>query len=141
MLWQTHLKYSREHAAKSTEQEKNGIPKPSSRGKIGIPFIFYFHDLLPYWTTLFWELGFEVVVSPGTERSIIDLGNETILAETCFPVKAAHGHIAHLIQQQVDAVLVPSFIDLNTETDPAEIGLACPYTQAGSGSEYFSVAG
>jgi len=129
LLWQTHLKYSREHAAKNTEQEKNRTPKPSSRGKIGIPFIFYFHDLLPYWTTLFWELGFEVVVSPRTERSIIDLGNETILAETCFPVKAAHGHIAHLIQQQVDAVLVPSFIDLNPGTDLAEIGLACPYTQ------------
>jgi predicted CoA-substrate-specific enzyme activase len=98
--------------------------------KIGIPFIFSFHDFLPYWTTLLWELGFEVVVSPGAERSIIDLGNETILAETCFPVKAAHGHIAHLIQKQVDAVFVPSFIDLNAETDLAKTGLTCPYTQA-----------
>ena len=100
-----------------------------SRGRIGIPFIFYFHDFLPYWATLFWELGFEVVVSPRTERSIIDLGNETILAETCFPVKAAHGHIVHLIQKQVDAIVVPSFIDLNAEADPAKSGLACPYTQ------------
>ncbi len=133
MLWQAHLKYSAEHGAKSIGLKKDRIPRSNTYRqlpvRIGIPFIFYFHDFLPYWTTLLWELGFEVVVSPRTERNIIDLGNETILAETCFPVKAAHGHIAHLIQKQVDAVLVPSFIDLNTVTDAAKTGLACPYTQ------------
>ena len=132
MLWQAHID-RKSLFVKRGESTKSGNPPHSpapSRGRIGIPFIFYFHDLLPYWTTLFWELGFEVVVSPRAERDIIDLGNETILAETCFPVKAAHGHIAHLIQEEVDAVLVPSFIDLNADADPANTGLACPYTQA-----------
>ncbi len=138
MLWQAHNDRKDRNALCVTRNglkdekfpDASRVTRHASRGKIGIPFIFYFHDLLPYWTTLFWELGLEVVVSPKTERSIIDLGNETILAETCFPVKAAHGHIAHLIHQKVDAVFVPSFIDLNTETDPAKTGLACPYTQA-----------
>ncbi|MDP2158305.1 MAG: acyl-CoA dehydratase activase, partial [Nitrospirota bacterium] len=120
----------RAQASRNDKLNRAYVSLSKSPVKIGIPFIFYFHDYLPYWTTLFWKLGFEVVVSPGTERNIIDLGNETILAETCFPVKAAHGHIAHLIQQQVDAVFVPSFIDLNAEADPAKTGLACPYTQA-----------
>ncbi|MBI5076014.1 MAG: CoA protein activase [Nitrospirae bacterium] len=132
MLWQAHIDRKALYVKRneSTKKTASRFKHHASRGRIGIPFIFYFHDLLPYWTTLLWELGFEVVVSPRAERSIIDLGNETILAETCFPVKAAHGHIAHLIQEEVDAVLVPSFIDLNADIDPAKSGLACPYTQA-----------
>ncbi len=138
MLWQAHNDRKDRHALVVTgnglKDEKfpgrSNIARQTRRGKIGIPYIFYFHDYLPYWSTLLWELGFEVSVSPITERSIIDLGNETILAETCFPVKAAHGHIAHLIQKQVDALFVPSFINLSADPDPAETCLACPYTQA-----------
>ena len=132
LLWRAHNDRNALFIKRNESINENSsrLTLNASRGRIGIPFIFYFHDFLPYWTTLFWELGFEVVVSPKTERSIIDLGNDTILAETCFPVKAAHGHIALLIQKKVDAILVPSFIDLNAETDPAKIGLACPYTQA-----------
>ncbi len=132
MLWQAHNDRQALFVKRgeSINENSSRLTTHGSRSKLGIPFIFYFHDFLPYWTTLFWELGFEVVVSPPAERSIIDLGNETILAETCFPVKAAHGHIAHLIQEQVDAVFVPSFIDLSNDTDPAKAGLACPYTQA-----------
>ncbi len=131
-LWQAHndRKALFVKRNKLTNENASRFTLHASRGKLGIPFIFYFHDFLPYWATLFWELGFEVVVSPPAERSIIDLGNETILAETCFPVKVAHGHIAHLLQEKVDAVLVPSFIDLNADTDTVMAGLACPYTQA-----------
>ncbi|HYQ47758.1 MAG TPA: acyl-CoA dehydratase activase, partial [Thermodesulfovibrionales bacterium] len=90
MLWKNQNAYRILYASGDLKQKK-------TRGRIGIPYIFYFHDFLPYWSTLFWELGFEVEVSPRTGRDIIDLGNETILAETCFPVKAAHGHIAFLL--------------------------------------------
>ncbi len=100
-----------------------------SRVKIGIPYIFYFHDFLPFWTTLLWELGFEVEVSPETDRHIIDIGMETILAETCFPVKTAHGHIKYLMDKGVDSILIPSFVNLNKADDPFDTGFACPYTQ------------
>jgi predicted nucleotide-binding protein (sugar kinase/HSP70/actin superfamily) len=123
MLWKSHLEYQ-------SMLESGNLKPARRRSRIGIPFIFYFHDFLPYWTTLLWELGFDVEVSPITERRIIDLGNETILAESCFPVKAAHGHIAHLMQKNVDAVFVPSFVDLNNAAAQAKSGLACPYTQA-----------
>jgi predicted CoA-substrate-specific enzyme activase len=117
------------HAGYLGMRERGALKQAAKRGRIGIPYIFYFHEFLPYWTTLLWELGFDVAVSPKTERGIIDLGNETILAETCFPVKAAHGHIASLMQEKVDAILVPSFVDLNAPGKNAESGLACPYTQ------------
>jgi len=122
MLWKNHAAYRSAHAEGALKQAKY-------RGRIGIPYVFYFHEFLPYWSTLLWELGFDVEVSPKTDRGIIDLGNDTILAETCFPVKAAHGHIAFLAQKGVKAILVPSFVDLNGGVTQSGSGLACPYTQ------------
>ena len=52
-----------------------------------------------------------------------------MLSEACFPVKVAYGHIRYLLDRDVDAVFLPSFINLNTPDDPFEKGLSCPYTQ------------
>ncbi|MFZ2197519.1 MAG: acyl-CoA dehydratase activase, partial [Thermodesulfovibrionales bacterium] len=136
MLWKAHLKYHEDlkDESKSTMDVSNEdisrFTPHNSRAKIGIPYIFYFHDFLPFWSTLLWELGFEVEVSPETDRNIIDTGLETVLAETCFPVKTAHGHIKYLIDKGVDAILIPSFINLNNAGDSFDAGFACPYTQA-----------
>ena len=97
--------------------------------KIGIPYIFYFHEYLPFWTTLLWELGFDVLASPKTNRQIVSLGLESILSETCFPTKAAFGHIKYLLNEGADSVLIPSFINLNSAEEALENGFACPYTQ------------
>jgi len=78
MLWKAHLGYSKEQRVKSEEPKNNGSSLVTRRSlpKIGIPYIFYFHDFLPFWTTLLWELGFEVEVSPETDRHIIDAGRK-----------------------------------------------------------------
>ncbi|MBA4348767.1 MAG: CoA protein activase [Thermodesulfovibrio sp.] len=133
MLWKAHLKYSEEFRVKSSELNDKGenskLKTQNSRLKIGIPYIFFFHDYLPFWSTLLWELGFEVVVSPKTNKQIINLGIENVLSEACFPVKAAHGHIKYLKDAGVDAILVPSFINTNQNDDEYKRGLSCPYTQ------------
>ncbi|MDO8747340.1 MAG: acyl-CoA dehydratase activase, partial [Thermodesulfovibrionales bacterium] len=49
MLWKEHLKYSEELRVKSSELNDKG---KNSKLKIGIPYIFYFHEYLPFWTTL-----------------------------------------------------------------------------------------
>ncbi len=117
MLWKEHLKYSSEL-------------KDNSKLRIGIPYIFYFHDYLPFWSTLLWELGFEVIISPKTNKQIVNLGLENVPSEVCFPVKVAHGHIKYLIDADVDAVFAPSFINLNQNGDEYQRGVACPYVQA-----------
>ena len=101
----------------------------SSPVRIGVPYIFNFQDFLPFWTTLLWGLGFDVVVSPKTDRSMVDVGLESVLSETCFPVKTAHGHIKYLIDNGVDAIFLPSFVNLNSREDLFQRGFACPYTQ------------
>jgi len=130
LLWKEHLK--RLSLAESKHPGEVSRPlagRRKSRGRIGIPFIFFFHDYLPFWTTLLWELGFEVVVSPKTNRQIVSLGLELVLSEACFPVKVAHGHIQYLIDKKTDSIFLPSFIDLNTSKDRLGKGLSCPHTQ------------
>jgi predicted CoA-substrate-specific enzyme activase len=118
MLWKKHLELLDEYKGK----QRRGI-------KIGIPYIFFFQDFLPYWSTLLWELGFEVEVSPKTNRQIINYGIEHVLSEACFPIKVAHGHIGYLIEKDVDYIFLPSFINLNSTSDEMDRGLACPHTQ------------
>jgi predicted CoA-substrate-specific enzyme activase len=119
MLWKEHEKH-----------KANSEPKtPNSHIKIGVPYIFFFHDYLPFWTTLLWDLGFDIEVSPRTNRQIVNLGLERVLSEACFPVKVAHGHIKYLLDMNVDAIFIPSFINLNTPEDRFERGYACPHTQ------------
>lgn len=117
VLWKDHLAYQ----SQNTEKQK--------KLRIGLPYIFFFHDYLPYWSTLLWELGFEVIVSPKTNKYIKNLGLENIFSEACFPVKVAHGHIKYLVDEQVDILFIPSSINLSKEGDEYQRGLACPYVQ------------
>ncbi|MDP2277695.1 MAG: acyl-CoA dehydratase activase-related protein, partial [Nitrospirota bacterium] len=129
MLWKEHEKRSAFSVQRSAKDSQLQTLNSELRTKIGIPYIFDFHEHLPFWTTLLWELGFDVIVSPKTNRQIVSLGLESILSETCFPVKVAYGHIKHLLNEGSDALLIPSFINLNTEKESLERGFACPYTQ------------
>jgi predicted CoA-substrate-specific enzyme activase len=115
MLWKAHTE--RQPAVKG------------ERPKIGIPYLFFFQDYLPFWTTLLWELGFDVEVSPRTNKEIVNIGAESVLADTCFPIKVAHGHVKYLIGKGVDTLLIPSFINMNTADEDFERGFACPLTQ------------
>jgi predicted nucleotide-binding protein (sugar kinase/HSP70/actin superfamily) len=110
---------------RTAEIEKSGKEKI----KIGIPYIFFFHEYLPFWTTFLWELGFEVIVSPKTNKQIVQLGVENVLSEACFPVKVAHGHIKYLVDEGIDALFIPSFIDVSQGGKDYTSGLACPHTQ------------
>ena len=122
-LWRPHL--SRLEVSGETAQKTSS----SGRPRIGVPYIFYFEDQLPFWSVFLWECGFDVEVSPKTNRQIINMGLESVLSEACFPVKVAHGHIGHLAGSQLDAILVPSFINLNPPGSEFKDGQACPETQ------------
>jgi predicted CoA-substrate-specific enzyme activase len=96
--------------------------------RIGMPRIFFFHDFFPFWITLLSELGFKVELSPETNRNVIKNGIESILAESCFPHKVAHGHIKDLLDKELDAILIPSFINFSNGKESMR-SLACPYAQ------------
>ena len=99
------------------------------KGKIGIPRVMFFRELLPFFRTFFVDLGFEVVISNPTNKAIIHQGVESISAETCLPIKVANGHILDLIQQGVDRIFLPSIVDLKSNNPDYQQGLVCPYAQ------------
>ncbi|MGE5172787.1 MAG: acyl-CoA dehydratase activase [Betaproteobacteria bacterium] len=117
-------------AVKDNEERRSKKNGKIARGRIGIPSVFYFNEYLPFWTMLLSSLGFDLEVSPRTNRQIVDLGLEGVLSEACFPVKAAIGHLRYLKEQGVDAVFLPSFVNLNPKGDEYPLGASCPHTQS-----------
>ncbi len=83
-------------------------PKDGSRGTIGIPMGLNMWELYPFWHTFFTNLGFKVVPSPSSDRSLYLSGQHTIPSDTvCFPAKLVHGHIDALLNMGVDAIFYP----------------------------------
>ncbi|MEJ2182636.1 MAG: acyl-CoA dehydratase activase [Nitrospirota bacterium] len=97
--------------------------------RIGIPYVFFFNEYLPFWSTLLDELGFEAEVSPRTNRQIVGLGLESVIAESCYPAKVALGHVKYLMEKEVDAILLPSFMNFSQSGEEYHRSVACPYTQ------------
>lgn len=77
--------------------------------RIGLPRGLHFFQYYPLWQTFFDQLGFELVVSPPTNRDLLAAGASLVADVTCLPVKVYAGHVAWLRDHgQVDYVLAPA---------------------------------
>ncbi|MDE7048418.1 MAG: 2-hydroxyglutaryl-CoA dehydratase, partial [Lachnospiraceae bacterium] len=87
-------------------------PLPSDqarRGTVGIPRVLNMYENYPFWFTFFTKLGYQVILSPLSNRKIYELGIESIPSESeCYPAKLAHGHVSWLIHQKVDFIFYPA---------------------------------
>ena len=72
----------------------------------------FYYDRFPFWCAYFQELGFDVVVSSPTDRKISMAGEELAIAQPCFPVKVAHGHVQDLLEKCVDYMLLPNTVNV-----------------------------
>lgn len=78
------------------------------RGTMGLPMALGMWELLPFWHTLFTDLGWDVVVSGHSNRDLYVRGQGSIPSDTvCFPAKLMHGHIEALLDKKVDAIFLP----------------------------------
>lgn len=99
-------------------------------GTIGLPMVLFFHDLLPFFSTLLKEMGFRVVISDHTTKETIKEGVEAVVAETCYPIKVAHGKVSNLIQKDIKYIFLPAIIDLPSVHKDFSLGMLCPYVEA-----------
>jgi len=101
------------------------------KGKIGVPRMLLFHELMPLWITFFQELGFEVELSSPTNKKLIHAGVEKVVSEPCFPVKVAHGHVLDLIEKGATRIFLPHIVNLwrTGAEDPSAETFYCPYVQ------------
>ena len=113
------------------KQAGNG--RSTGRPRVGIPQAMYFYDRFPFWRTYLEGIGFEVVLSGPTDQRLATRGAELSIAEPCFPVQIAHGHIHALLQGNderppVDFVFVPNVMDMEAPESPIASHL-CPWNQ------------
>lgn len=79
--------------------------------KIGIPRGMLHYDYYPLWSEFFRELGAEVILSPKTNKEILDNGIFSCVDEACLPVKIFHGHVNYL-KDKVDYLFIPKVISI-----------------------------
>ena len=99
----------------------------AKRGRVGIPRVLNMYENYPFWFTFFTKLGYQVVLSPVSNRKIYELGIESIPSESeCYPAKLAHGHVKWLIDQKVDFIFYPALFYERNEFEEANNHYNCP---------------
>ncbi len=101
---------------------------PEDAPTVGIPLALYAWELLPFYRALFAHCGFRTVLSEPTNRKIIDAALEAVVAEPCYPIIVAHGHVADLVERGVDYLFVPSILNGETPWMDNESHV-CPWGQ------------
>lgn len=85
--------------------------------RVGIPRALHYYYFGNLWKNYFENIDCEVVVSPPTNREIINNGIKYANDEMCLALKIYLGHIAYL-QDKCDYILVPRIdkYDVNNQT-------------------------
>ena len=85
--------------------------------KIGIPRAFLYYRYHTLWETFFEELGVETVVSPPTNKAIVDAGSIYAIDESCLSMKVFLGHVDYLLGK-CDKILIPRIASLGRQGSP-----------------------
>jgi predicted CoA-substrate-specific enzyme activase len=104
------------------------LPTRGGSRTVGIPRTMFYYDQFPFWCAYFQELGFDVVLSSPTDRKISMAGEELTIAQPCFPVKVAHGHVQDLLEKGADYILLPNVVNAEAPEGLVDSFL-CPWNQ------------
>ena len=86
----------------------NSSVKYPHRKTIGIPLGLNTYEMLPFWHSLWSNLGFNVEFSDISSRSLYQTGQNSIPSDTiCYPAKLMHGHIENLISKNITDIFYP----------------------------------
>jgi len=80
---------------------------------VGMLRALYMHHMGIFWAYFFYKLGFQPVITPPTNTRISEIGIESMMAETCYPVKVAHGHAKELLGK-TKYLFLPHMINMPT---------------------------
>ena len=113
------------------------LPRHADDSKpiIGIPLALHSLEWGIFWTHIFSELGFPVLLSPFTNGELVRRGIESMAAETCFPLKVFQGHV-HYLLDRAEYLFLPNVINMPTPASD-ETGFFCPLIES---SQYMARA-
>ncbi len=81
---------------------------------VGLPRALLYHEYGDLWNSFFESLDVETVVSPESNRAILERGSRLAVDETCLPLKIYLGHV-DMLASKADVVLVPRVESLNKQ--------------------------
>ena len=105
-------------------------PPGRSRGRIGMPRALLLWEKFPFWREFFRTLGYEVLLSPQTDRELLKASVQGATALACLPSKAVHGHIKTLLAERLDYLFLPAMIDADFPGLTTQVNHNCPLIQA-----------
>lgn len=73
---------------------------------IGIPRAGFYYKYFPFWKNYFEALGFDISVSPKSDKIMIEKGLKAAQSESCYPIKMYYGHLLAL-KDKADILLIP----------------------------------
>jgi predicted nucleotide-binding protein (sugar kinase/HSP70/actin superfamily) len=83
----------------------------ADKTKIGIPRAMLYHKYGVFWQAFLPQLGFDVVVSPETNKEILKKGASLAIDESCLSLKIYLGHVDWLLPK-VDYIFIPRIVSL-----------------------------
>ena len=80
--------------------------------KVGIPRALHFYRYFPFWKKLLEELDVEIILSPPTNKKIVEEGVTHGFGELCIPVKIYYGQLLKLVRDHpdLDYIFVPRYV-------------------------------
>ncbi len=80
--------------------------------KVGIPRALHFYRYFPFWKKLLEELDVEIILSPPTNKKIVEEGVTHGFGELCIPVKIYYGQVLKLMRDHpdLDYIFVPRYV-------------------------------
>jgi len=97
---------------------------------VGIPRALMTFDLAPLLTEFLNALGVRVRYSPPTNKRLIEKSIELAYTDSCFPIKLLHGHVAELLEQGAEYIIVPNAIRMGRKNGDEDQRYSCPLVQA-----------
>ena len=105
--------------------------KEAKRGEMGIPRVLNMYENYPLWFTIFTNLGFKVVLSDHSTRTLYESGIESMPSESvCYPAKLVHGHIMNLINKGVKTIFYPCLMYEKDTFASSDNHYNCPIVQS-----------
>ncbi len=123
--------------------------RENQKQTVGLPRVLEFWDSMPFWSTFFRALGYEVRYSHPSSRKQYESGLQYVASDTiCFPAKLVHGHVVDLAKQGVVRFFLAYFLHMPTENQGEKSPYVCPVIMGYSmvvrnfqdPEEHFSVA-
>ena len=105
-----------------------------SEGKVGIPRVLLFWSKFPFWSTFLRTLGYDVVLSGNTDKSLIRESSQNATSEVCLPSKISYGHIKNLLDYAkkgggLDYLFLPAMVSSDHGNTETRTNYNCPLVQ------------